>query len=260
MPYIPKAQLKAQLERSRWISLADLVPIIRGVDDCTVEDAYQQIRDALADGAIRPLKWEPAPPPEPPKRGRIRFPGYTPAPPGENSHWRKVKIDWENSRVFDNFETVRRKALIAEMREHDGPVLDGHSYPRTLLPAQPSKWRTLLFDREACARIWPQALNVNSLNSRQMSEAEAVVHNIQPKANESGRPTERDNIAQAFFALKEADEIAWNQPMTRLYPAIRKKITGAVDASAGLGDEAIRKVVSPLFKAHKLAHKSTDRP
>lgn len=132
MPYVSKAELQAQQERAQWISLSELVEIVEAESDCSIEAAREQIRNTLADGAIWPLRWEPEP-----------LYGYTPhkipmlGPPVANVHWRKIKIDWESSRIFDDFEIVRRKALIAELRKYDEPVR-----PDLLSPRR-SMWRTL---------------------------------------------------------------------------------------------------------------------
>src|SRR4051794_32602109 len=106
MPYTPRLP-----KASRWIDLVDLVKLVQTESGCSVETAREQIRAALADGAIWPRCWKPIPPPESFSRS-ARIPEF--APPGESEHWRELKIDWERNRIFDDFMAVRCKARIAE--------------------------------------------------------------------------------------------------------------------------------------------------
>src|SRR4051794_4888987 len=111
MPYASK-------KRAQWIDLIELVKLVQGESSCSVVEACDQIRDALADGAIGPLEWEPAPNPSRycMARGNIRARAYErmpicppPLPPEireyfiderRASHWRYVKIDWERGWVL----------------------------------------------------------------------------------------------------------------------------------------------------------------
>ena len=71
--------------------------------------------------------------------------------------------------------------------------------------------------------------------------------------NSVGRPTLKPEIEAAYQDLLDAGEIDFDAPKKRLYEPIREKVRG--DKSNpnlyGLGDEAIRKVISPLFDADK---------
>jgi hypothetical protein len=54
MPYISDAAR----EREHWRTLPEIVVHICRVDGSSQDAAQQQIRDALADGKLRPLRWE----------------------------------------------------------------------------------------------------------------------------------------------------------------------------------------------------------
>jgi hypothetical protein len=167
MPYISKAQQ----ERARWINLIELVSLVQAEIGCGVEDARKQIQDALADSAIWPLHWEPAPRESAYchiEAGRPTFadlgfgeidrPPPSPPPPSSKSrgwvdcrsvsHWQTVEIDWGQGRVLDDFERdasprMRKEWLPGEFRLTRPPR------------PQKAEWRTLLLDREACKRLWP---------------------------------------------------------------------------------------------------------
>ncbi len=70
----------------------------------------------------------------------------------------------------------------------------------------------------------------------------------------TGRPTYKSEIAAAYRELLDAGEIDFNAPKTRLYEPIRKKVReykGDPSLEKGLRDEAIRKVIHPLFDGDK---------
>ena len=72
-------------------------------------------------------------------------------------------------------------------------------------------------------------------------------------AIKAGRPTRKGDIEAAYLHLLGAKRINFDAPKTRLYEPIRETIRGDKSNSNlyGLGDEAIRKVISPLFEADK---------
>ena len=72
-------------------------------------------------------------------------------------------------------------------------------------------------------------------------------------AIKAGRPTRKGDIEAAYLHLLGAKRINFDAPKTRLYEPIRETIRGDKSNSNlyGLGDEAIRKVISPLFDADK---------
>jgi hypothetical protein len=62
-----------------------------------------------------------------------------------------------------------------------------------------------------------------------------------------GRPSRRNEIMRAFAAVAEGG-IDPDQPMTQVFPAVRRQITGSDAPSPGLGDKTLRKTLAPLFE------------
>ncbi len=195
MPYVSKAELQAEQERAKWVGLSELVRIVQAESNCSVETAHQQIRNALADGAIWPLRWESEPPESAychRQRGSgVRFPSWSELmglgepgcpPPSEGRrgwadyrsvlHWQAVEIDWEQERVLDDFERNAFPQMRKDYRSADlGP--DRPPRPRK------AEWRTLWLDREACDRLWPPVPHVTGPISPTRSKADAVASDVQ---------------------------------------------------------------------------------
>lgn len=69
-----------------------------------------------------------------------------------------------------------------------------------------------------------------------------------------GRPSHRTEIQAAYKKLVEAGEIDFDAPKTATYEPIRQKVRRVLgNEVAGLGDEAIRLVIAPLFDRDKAA-------
>jgi len=117
MLYIPKGQHG----HPTWIGLIELVEVVQAASECNEGEAHAQIKAALADSAIWPLDWEPVPVPSAYCESRLgpSAPIFgkpvRPPPPSSKSlddftdrrsvsHWRAIKIDWEQGRVLDDFE------------------------------------------------------------------------------------------------------------------------------------------------------------
>lgn len=65
-------------------------------------------------------------------------------------------------------------------------------------------------------------------------------------------------IEKAYESLDDRNAIDYTQPINRLYKPIRKVVCESMGLGPeahlrGLGDETIRKVISPLFHAAKAA-------
>ena len=74
------------------------------------------------------------------------------------------------------------------------------------------------------------------------------------RPREAGRPSLKLEIEAAYQDLHDAGEIDFNAPKKRLYEPIRGKVRerkGAPGLQQGLGDEAIRQFIHPLFEADK---------
>jgi hypothetical protein len=127
MPYL----LRAERERAEWCTIPEAIGHIRLADRCDEDSARQQLRAALIDGVLTPLRWEDALP-------EIRWPrGFRPTgsltvpddlPPCPDRHWANVKIDWQTGTVQDDWAEVE--------------------------PCQ----RVLLMRRDVLSRFWPELL------------------------------------------------------------------------------------------------------
>jgi len=99
VPYISKADR----QRADWMSLVEAIAHIHVAEGCTATVAQQQLIAALSDGAIGPLRWEPAPGDVNPPRiygSSMTIPDG--APPAGSS-WATATIDWATGRVRDEF-------------------------------------------------------------------------------------------------------------------------------------------------------------
>ncbi len=77
-----------------------------------------------------------------------------------------------------------------------------------------------------------------------------------PSPRSLGRPTYKPEIEAAYKALRDAKEIDFDAPKNKLYEPIRKKVRAYKDDPSlekGLQNEAIRKVIYPLFETDKSA-------
>ena len=77
---------------------------------------------------------------------------------------------------------------------------------------------------------------------------------IADDASSGGRPTLKTEIDVAYKEVRDAGDINFNAPKIEFYELIREKVRrykGDQNLQRGLGNEAIRQVVSPLFEADK---------
>ena len=104
MPFQPHAEG----ERTQWRTLPEAVAHVRATDSCDQDNARTQLRKALGDGALGPLRWEDDLRPTP-VAGGATVP--LDVPPGRDPYWREVDIDWEAGLI-----TVRGKGKrVAQM-------------------------------------------------------------------------------------------------------------------------------------------------
>ena len=89
------------------------------------------------------------------------------------------------------------------------------------------------------------------------------------KPRQIGRPSLRENIKAAYQALADDKTIDFNAAKTVLYKAIREKLYDSDDVTIdvkgnarGLGDEVIRRTVTPLFEAgrEKAQREHSEKP
>jgi hypothetical protein len=125
MPY----KTKAERERENWMTLPDAVAHIQSSDQCDDEGVvHRQLHAALADGALRPLRWEQEPDDRPPPFGYTPIMSPTDTPP-IGRDWLSAKICWNTGKVRDDWS------------EHKN-----------------GKWRVLLVHRLNIERHWPLTL------------------------------------------------------------------------------------------------------
>jgi hypothetical protein len=139
MPYLSPEQNRANC----WI-LPEITARICSIKGCSTKAAHQQIRDALADGRLWPLLWDPSPPPR-----NVCLDGITvesASPPRRHQHWRGVRVNWRLGRVLDDFD------LSAEA-----------------LAAGCAKWRTLLIRRTTPSHLWPDPEEIAEANARRFA-------------------------------------------------------------------------------------------
>jgi hypothetical protein len=143
-------------------------------------------------------------------------------PPGEHEHWPDVEVRLETSEICDDFEKFE-----------DRPG------------ARQSEWRVLTIGEASLEAALAEFMKPSGGKPAPETSHKSRI----------GRPPKPPDIEPAFYKLESDGEIDFGKPMARVYPLIRRKITGSEELSEGLGDEAIRVVISPLFNARKIPRK-----
>jgi hypothetical protein len=192
MPYLSLAER----ERSAWCTIREVIAHIRTSDHCGRGSARRQLRKALTDGVLAPLRWKnEAPriiwPPDARLRGELtmldaRLGGELTMPddrpPSPDLNWGHVAIDWRTGRVLD--------------------IWDDDIW------ADKPRYRVLLIRRDALSRVWPEPAPP--------AAPEAASAAAEKKATEyltglmkAGRPTQskaeyRERVVQTFRIGKRA--------------------------------------------------------
>ena len=105
----------AERELAQWRTLLEAVAHVCAADGCDLDDASRQLRKALTDGALSPLRWEDAR--STPMVGDAMVP--VDMPPGRDPDWETVEIDWQAGTVRDDGGEAgprRRVLLIHRLR------------------------------------------------------------------------------------------------------------------------------------------------
>jgi hypothetical protein len=100
LPYISKAER----ERARWMTLNEAVDRICQHHNCDRREAIRQIRKALADNALAPLRWE----------DQLIKPNFATLPPIDRRFWEEARF--QRGRVFDPWTKQWRVLLIPKLR------------------------------------------------------------------------------------------------------------------------------------------------
>jgi hypothetical protein len=182
MPY----RTKAERDRENWKTIPEVVTDIGVADDCKPSTARNQLRRALMNGDLWPLRWQVERGDRtPPIIRGISSQVPDDLPPRERV-WSKAKIDWKTGRVRDDW----------------GDYNNG-------------KWRVLLIHRLAAGHHWPQPSPVR--------RSESPVQVINPSTrNVGGRPTPRDEVYTALRKM-QGDGYDMSQPPKRLAEEVAKR-------------------------------------
>ena len=108
------------------------------------------------------------------------------------------------------------------------------------------KWNWL---GELC-EVWSEESGVALAGPppRLASSANAVSAPNQKEPRKVGRPSTKREIEEAYKALRDADEVDYSAPQNAVFEKIRSKVGPGRE---GFGDEAIRRVIKPLFDGDK---------
>jgi hypothetical protein len=108
-------QSHPERELAQWRTLLEAVAHVCAGDGCDLDDARQQLRKALTNGALSPLRWDDARPI--PMVGDTMVP--VDMPPGRDPVWETVEIDWQGGTVRDDWGEAgprHRELLIHHLR------------------------------------------------------------------------------------------------------------------------------------------------
>ena len=89
----------AERELAQWRTPLQAVAHVCAADGCDLDNARRQLRKALTDGALSPLRWEDAR--STPMVGDAMVP--VDMPPGRDPDWETVEVNWEAGTVRDGW-------------------------------------------------------------------------------------------------------------------------------------------------------------
>jgi hypothetical protein len=193
MPYLSLAQRQC----AEWCTIREVIAHLRTSDHCGRASARRQLRKALTDGVLAPLRWKnEAPPITWPPEARLRGGELTTpndGPPSPDLNWGHVGIDWRTGRALDIWD---------DDSWDDGP-----------------RRRVLLIRRDKLSRVWPEPTQPLRTPARAGPEAASVA--AETKATEhltglmkAGNPKQskaayREHLLPKFRTGKRAFDRAW---------------------------------------------------
>jgi hypothetical protein len=197
-----------------------------------------------------------------PYPGAMPGAGYSLVPDG----WRREGEFWVSpeivARIAHVREELRRRCAVGERVLWGRPVF-GRLGPPEPVDIPLSGWPSVRFLPKA-SRLEYLGLVWDAVEVRAPEPAAAAATEIResprlklgddPPRRERGRPTMKATVEKAFSEISD-EEIDFTKPMTCVYPKVRRRITGSTAKAKGLGDEALRKVIRPLFEARKTSRK-----
>ncbi|MBV9548802.1 MAG: hypothetical protein JO256_03915 [Alphaproteobacteria bacterium] len=108
MPYVSKTEQVS----AHWVSIPEAIQRIYSADNCDPENAENQLRTALKDGALRPLKWQDE---ETPPIFASTMTIAADTPPQKGPDWGTADIDWNSGTVLDlwgDYKFKKRRILL----------------------------------------------------------------------------------------------------------------------------------------------------
>jgi hypothetical protein len=170
MPY----KTKAESERENWMTLPEAVTHILSADKCDdLSAARRQLRAALADGALKPLRWKRESDDRSPPFGStsVITPSETP-PLGRD--WLNAKIRWRMGRVRDDWDEFKN-----------------------------GKWRVLLIHGHSLARHWPKHVRTGPSKHAGGTRVSAKVIDLSARKG-GGRPTARSQVYNELHKMRDS--------------------------------------------------------
>lgn len=211
MPY----KSKAERERENWMTPPQAVNQISSSNNCSADAARKQILTALADGALRPLRWEPELDERPrdmplPPFGRSAAPAEDDTPPS-GRFWLDAEIDWESGKVRDDWSIARVRAFTR--RRLNAPL------------HKRREWRVLLLHRHRINLHWPSvAPHVASAVSRKHATS-GRKPGPQPKKNQAMMGQMQADIKTARLTKDQLRDMADKELLARYGDSVGAKRT-----------------------------------
>lgn len=132
-----------------------------------------------------------------------------------------------------------------------------HAAPKSRFRDNATYWCDLKFRRSEVLELWPDPLQHSVDADYSQAVVDPCIASRVPEPRRPGRPSRRTEIVAAYEELRDADEIDFDAPLNSLYGRICKKVSDGDNADLkGLGDEAIRNAISPLFREDKIKAKA----
>ena len=189
---------------------------------------------------------------------------------------------WQGGAAYDNFNEAKGAVITASkvgklhvlgLKNNRGDLeeipptawaeLDFYFEPPHAAPRHPNysrreatRWYELKYLSNEILTLWPDMLDEIALSDHEPAPLPAPPE----PTSSSGRPTLKTEIEAAYKALRDGAEIDFKAPKNRVYEPIREKVRGYKKdprLQRGLGDEAIRKVIHPLFEKDKSVHSTS---
>src|SRR5262249_60744590 len=105
MPY----KTKAELERKNWKTIPEAVVDICAADHCDPKAAREQLRKALTDDGLWPLRWQLEKGDRTPPWGESIPVAVSDDPPPRGGGWGRAKIRWQKGRGGEDWGGYKKR-------------------------------------------------------------------------------------------------------------------------------------------------------